>query len=96
MRLSRVALLLGGGRRLSTATTSPAAAAASGSSGGHASEQLGPIPLAVPAVCVWGSNTGVGKTLFSAGLAAACRRAGVSRRLLIHTSPRPRRCKHAG
>lgn len=41
---------------------------------------LGPIPLAFPALCVWGSNTGVGKTLFSAGLAAAARRAGVRRR----------------
>ena len=41
--------------------------------------ELGSLPLAQPAACVWGSNTGVGKTLFSAGLAAACRRAGVSR-----------------
>lgn len=41
-------------------------------------EELGSIPLSYPAVIVWGSNTGVGKTLFSAGLAAAARRAGVS------------------
>ncbi|KAL4451869.1 hypothetical protein ABPG75_007531 [Micractinium tetrahymenae] len=46
--------------------------------GGSSDEQLGSIPLAFPAVCIWGSNTGVGKTLFSAGLAAACRRAGLS------------------
>jgi hypothetical protein len=38
------------------------------------------LPLAFPTVCIWGSNTGVGKTLFSAGLAAACRRAGVRSR----------------
>lgn len=69
-------LLLGGsGRRLSTATPAGGAAAAAA---GLAAEQLGAIPLAFPAVCMWGSNTGVGKTLFSAGLAAACRRAGVS------------------
>jgi dethiobiotin synthetase/adenosylmethionine--8-amino-7-oxononanoate aminotransferase len=43
-----------------------------------AREELGSIPLSYPAVIVWGSNTGVGKTLFSAGLAAAARRAGVS------------------
>ena len=41
-------------------------------------EELGSIPLSFPAVCIWGSNTGVGKTLFSAGLAAAGRRDGVS------------------
>lgn len=65
--MQRAALLLGGrGRRLSTA-----AAAAAG-------DELGALPLAFPAVTIWGSNTCVGKTLFSAGLAAACRRAGVS------------------
>lgn len=32
------------------------------------------IPLTSPIVTIWGSNTGVGKTLFSAGLAAACTR----------------------
>jgi dethiobiotin synthetase/adenosylmethionine--8-amino-7-oxononanoate aminotransferase len=32
------------------------------------------ISLASTAICIWGSNTGVGKTLFSAGLADACRR----------------------
>ena len=52
-----------------------------GGSGGGAfgGEELGALPLAFPTVCIWGSNTGVGKTLFSAGLAAACRRAGVRR-----------------
>lgn len=76
MRMSQAVLLLGGsGRRLSTATSAGGAAAAAG---GLSAEQLGAIPLAFPAVCMWGSNTGVGKTLFSAGLAAACRRAGVS------------------
>jgi bifunctional dethiobiotin synthetase / adenosylmethionine---8-amino-7-oxononanoate aminotransferase len=35
------------------------------------------IPLDPASICVWGSNTGVGKTLFSAGLAAAVRRAGL-------------------
>ncbi|EFN56014.1 hypothetical protein CHLNCDRAFT_145418 [Chlorella variabilis] len=40
-------------------------------------EELGSIPLSFPAVCIWGSNTGVGKTLFSAGLAAAGRRDGL-------------------
>lgn len=34
------------------------------------------LPLAFPTVCVWGANTDVGKTLFSAGLAAAAVRAG--------------------
>lgn len=29
------------------------------------------VPLTHPAVCVWGANTGVGKTLVSAGLVAA-------------------------
>lgn len=29
------------------------------------------VPLGLPSVCVWGANTGVGKTLISAGLVAA-------------------------
>ncbi|KAK2077256.1 hypothetical protein QBZ16_004890 [Prototheca wickerhamii] len=33
------------------------------------------IPLSYAAICVWGANTGVGKTLVSAGLAAAVARA---------------------
>lgn len=71
--LGRAAVLLGSRGRLYSA--------AAGSGGAAATEpSLGPIPLAFPALCVWGSNTGVGKTLFSAGLAAAARRAGVSRR----------------
>ena len=37
------------------------------------------IPLSYAAICVWGANTGVGKTLVSAGLAAAVARAEVSR-----------------
>ena len=36
------------------------------------------IPLSYAAICVWGANTGVGKTLVSAGLAAAVARAEVS------------------
>ena len=55
------------------------AAAASAAAADAAS--LGSVPLAFPTVCIWGSNTDVGKTLFSAGLAAAGRRAGVSRAL---------------
>ena len=39
-----------------------------------------PLTMRLPTVCVWGANTGVGKTLFSAGLAAACERAKVSTR----------------
>lgn len=35
------------------------------------------IPLGFPIVAVWGSNTGIGKTLFSAGLAASCSRNGI-------------------
>ena len=45
---------------------------------------LPPLPLAAPTLCVWGSNTGVGKTLFSAGLAAACQRAGTD---LLYLKP---------
>lgn len=37
------------------------------------------LTMRMPTMCVWGSNTDVGKTLFSAGLAAACERAKVSR-----------------
>lgn len=33
--------------------------------------------MRMPTMAVWGANTGVGKTLFSAGLAAACERAKV-------------------
>lgn len=77
--LSRAALVLGSrGRRLSTA-----AAAAAG-------DELGALPLAFPAVTIWGSNTCVGKTLFSAGLAAACRRAGVRQPL---AGPLPAACR---
>lgn len=55
---------------------------------GHAarwsySTQSNELPLDVPSVCVWGANTGVGKTLISAGLARAALRNGV-RRLLSH------------
>lgn len=32
------------------------------------------LPIAFPAYMVWGANTDVGKTLFSAGLAAAASR----------------------
>lgn len=38
----------------------------------------GELPLSFPAVCMWGANTGVGKTLFSAGLAAAAQRGGLA------------------
>ena len=34
----------------------------------------GNVSLETPAFCVWGANTAVGKTLVSAGLAAAARR----------------------
>ena len=34
----------------------------------------GNVSLETPAFCVWGANTGVGKTLVSAGLAQASRR----------------------
>jgi hypothetical protein len=37
-----------------------------------------PLTMRLPTVCVWGANTGVGKTLFSAGLGAACERGKVS------------------
>ena len=30
-----------------------------------------PVSLQVPTYCIWGANTGVGKTLISAGLARA-------------------------
>lgn len=33
--------------------------------------QTPPISLQVPTYCIWGANTGVGKTLISAGLARA-------------------------
>jgi len=33
-----------------------------------------PLPLVAPVMCIWGSNTGVGKTLVSAGMAAAAMR----------------------
>jgi hypothetical protein len=36
------------------------------------------VPLAGPNVCIWGANTGVGKTIVSAGLAHAAAEAGVS------------------
>jgi dethiobiotin synthetase len=36
------------------------------------------VPLAGPTVCIWGANTGVGKTIVSAGLAHAAAEAGVS------------------
>lgn len=35
------------------------------------------ISLGFPTLCIWGANTGVGKTLVSAGLAAAVTRAEV-------------------
>ena len=34
----------------------------------------GNISLETPAFCMWGANTGVGKTLVSAGIAASARR----------------------
>lgn len=38
-----------------------------------------PLTMRLPTMCVWGANTGVGKTLFSAGLGAACERNKVRR-----------------
>lgn len=46
-----------------------AAAAAGSAARRHLSN--GRLPLAFPTVCIWGANTGVGKTLVSAGLARA-------------------------
>lgn len=43
-----------------------------------------PTPLTSPSVCIWGANTGVGKTLVSAGLAVACQRAA---RELLYLKP---------
>lgn len=37
------------------------------------------LPVTFPAYMIWGANTDVGKTLVSAGLAAAADRLGVSR-----------------
>ena len=37
---------------------------------------VGEIPIGFPAYVMWGANTGVGKTLVSAGMAAAMERAG--------------------
>ena len=53
------------------------AAAACGTTSRALSGERSSLPLDVPAVCVWGANTGVGKTLFSAGLALAALRNGV-------------------
>eukprot|EP00887_Chlorella_sp_A99_P001840 scaffold19.g1840.t1 len=66
------------GRRLP-----PSAAAAAATAGwarlySAAAWQQLELPLSFPAVCIWGANTGIGKTLFSAGLAAACVRAEVA------------------
>ena len=41
----------------------------------RSTSSIAELPLSFPTICVWGSNTGVGKTLFSAGMAAACVRA---------------------
>lgn len=46
----------------------PARSSSSATPGSAADRRL---PLSPPAVCVWGANTGVGKTLVSAGLARA-------------------------
>ena len=46
------------------------AARARGGQRASLSSSASPVPLPVAAFCVWGSNTGVGKTLISAGLAA--------------------------
>lgn len=80
--LSRTVLLVGSGSgRTSARRLFSSGGASGGASNGRSSgEELGVLPLAFPTVCIWGSNTGVGKTLFSAGLAAACRRAGVRSR----------------
>jgi dethiobiotin synthetase/adenosylmethionine--8-amino-7-oxononanoate aminotransferase len=45
-----------------------AAASAASSNGGGTTTDDRSVPLSVPAVCVWGANTGVGKTLVSAGV----------------------------
>ena len=75
-------------RRWRRALLAAAAAGAAGDGGGssrliqcgtlHVSRaNVHTLPLSHPVICIWGSNTGVGKTLFSAALAAACARAQV-------------------
>jgi hypothetical protein len=44
------------------------------------------IPLSGPTVCIWGANTGVGKTIMSAGLAHAAVETGVRRFFLVFSS----------
>lgn len=61
-RLAAAAAFAAGQRHMSGAP----AGSGSGSGSGD-----GRIPLAFPTVCIWGANTGVGKTLVSAGLARA-------------------------
>lgn len=41
------------------------------------------VPIGLPSVCIWGANTGVGKTLISAGLVAAA----VRNKVGIHCMP---------
>jgi dethiobiotin synthetase/adenosylmethionine--8-amino-7-oxononanoate aminotransferase len=71
-------LLLAGHRRLSSRNGLRWQRAFSASS----PADQGRIPLSHPSLCVWGANTGVGKTLVSAGLAAAALRAQVPPALL--------------
>ena len=47
-----------------------------------------PVGPSSPTFAVWGCNTGVGKSLVSAGLAAAAVRSGVRRKLAVLSHPR--------
>ena len=62
------------------------------------------VSLQVPTYCVWGANTGVGKTLISAGLARAsvankvgrrCARALRSTLVRLSAAAQPRPCRRA-
>jgi hypothetical protein len=49
----------------------PNEAATNAAASDNSPNQRVQVPLGVPSVCIWGANTGVGKTLISAGLVAA-------------------------
>lgn len=81
-----------------TTTVAPAAAtkqqqqqwrssSSSSNGSGSASADDGRLPLGFPTVCVWGANTGVGKTLVSAGLARAAALGQVSERCCLFVLP---------
>lgn len=50
----------------------------------HSSSNTRPdVPIQLPSVCIWGANTGVGKTLISAGLVAAAVRNKVGQNAVV-------------